>query len=77
MNNRGQGGLFTLLFFDLVFFILWGMGLAGILNYWGAVGAAQTSGLEAFLFSSLNLIVLVGVVLANLAFFSLGGGNNG
>jgi hypothetical protein len=75
VNRRGQGGVLTLIFFDIVFFVLWALVLGEQLAYWGAQGAAQTTGLEAFLFSSLNFWVFIGVLLANLAFFAFAGGN--
>lgn len=75
MNKRGQMGVFTLLFFDITFFVLWALVLADLLSYWGQQAITQHSltGLEAFLYGNLNFLVLIGVILVNVAVVVAGG----
>ena len=76
MNSRkGQAGIITILFMDVTFIVLYALVLAKLLNQWStaAIASGNFTGLEAFAVGNLNLVVIVGVVLVNIAFFSLGG----
>ena len=76
MNKKAQG-MMTILYADLVFVILWALGLGGLLKYWGQWGIATygLTGLEALLLGNLNMVVFIGVILVNIATFTFGGGN--
>lgn len=74
-NRRAQVGIFTLLFLDIVFIVLWALVLGGLLTTFGAAAISDNSltGLEAWFYGNLNLIVFIGFLLTNLA-FTVGGG---
>lgn len=61
-NKRGQT-IVTVLFLLITGLLIWVLALAPQLSYWGAQAASQTTGLEAFLWSNLNLWVFIGMLL--------------
>lgn len=75
MNRRAQG-IISLLYADVVFFILWGLWLGGWLKDVGQQGIASTgaTGLEALLLGNFNWVVFIGVLLVNIATFAFAGG---
>jgi hypothetical protein len=73
--RRGQAGVFTLLFFDLVFIILYALVLAELLNTFIAQGVASGNfvGWELFLLSMLHVWVWIGFIAVNLIGFVAAG----
>jgi len=64
MNNKGQT-VIGVFFFIIVFIFLWIIFLAPYLNILGdtLVASSGETGLMAFVYMNLNLIVLIGVTL--------------
>ena len=58
MNNKGYTQL-TVLFVTVMFLILWPLFFATQLTYWGlvAINNGGLTGVEAFFYSNLNLLV--------------------
>lgn len=75
MNKSGQFGAIGLIFIDVFFLINWGLWLGSWLATVGdqAISANSLTGIEAFVFGNLNLIVFVGLLLMNLIYFTIGG----
>jgi hypothetical protein len=66
MNNSGFIG-FKIIFFDIVFITVWIFALAPFINIMGqnALDSGNINGLMAFAFTNLNLLILIGLILAN------------
>lgn len=75
MNKKGVGpiGFIALI---LVFDILWFVWLGGFVADAGqaAIEAGGLTGVEAFFFGNMNLIVLIANVLGTMGFLYFGGG---
>lgn len=76
MNNKGQVGIITLLFFDVAFVLLYPLVLADLVNLVisQAVASAQFQGIELFLITSMHFWIWLGIIMANLVGFALSGG---
>jgi hypothetical protein len=58
-NNKKGLGKISIIFFSLVFVILWALFFAAQLSFWGhqAVINGNLSGIEAFFYDNINLVV--------------------
>ena len=74
MNKKAQTGPLAMIFLMMVFIINWFVWLGTWLNVVGknAVETGNLTGVEAFFFSNLNIIVLLGVIFGTMAFMYLG-----
>lgn len=72
--KKGQSTL-TIVFIVLTFVIGWIFFLGDFLSYWGgqAVAINNLTGLEAFFYGNLNVLVAVGLLLFTLAGVYFGG----
>lgn len=75
MNKRGQVGVIGIIFLLLVFLIVWFVWLGGWIADTGQAIIAQNNltGLEAFFFANLNIVILFALILGTMAFFYFGG----
>ena len=75
MNKKAQAGPLAAIILYLIFLLNWFLWLGGIINTFGqqAVEANSMVGVEAFFFSNLNIVVLVGMTLGMMAFIYIGG----
>ena len=76
MNKKAQATPLAFIFLIMVFVILWFLWLG---NFVGEVGANMVAtnnltGVEAFAFSNLNLIIFIGLVLGTMAYLYYSGG---
>ena len=76
MNRRAQAGPLALIILLLMFIVMWFIWLGSYLAEIGqsTVDVNHLSGIEAFAFSNLNIIVLVGVILGFIGFMVWSGG---
>ena len=67
MNNKAQTGIATYLGIVFVFVIIWAFGLGAFISYWGAqaVSVNSLSGIEAFFFSNLNLVIFFALIISS------------
>lgn len=74
MNKRGQtGGLIGFILVEAIFVINWAIWLGALIASIGTSAVANgATGLEAFLWSNLNLAIFFFLLLVNLLVFSLG-----
>ena len=74
MNKKGYGRI-GIIFIALVFIMLWALFFAGQISYWGhmTVINGDLSGIEAFGFNNLNLIIGL-VFFAFIMVVGFGGG---
>lgn len=74
MNRRAISKI-SVIFFSLVFLILWALFFANQLTTWGQVAIVNgnLSGIEAFFYGNLNLVVGVLFFIFILAFAIYGG----
>jgi len=65
LNKKGQEGIITIIFISIVFLFVWIMGIGKELARWGnnAVIMNNLTGIEAFGFSNLNLLVSFAFIL--------------
>lgn len=77
MNKKGLTNI-SIIFFVIVFIILWALFFADLLSTYGAqiVNENNLTGIEALLYSNLNLIVAVILLIFILAVGLGGGGSN-
>jgi hypothetical protein len=70
MNNQGISKI-SIIFFSIVFIILWALFFAGQLSTWGNVAIVNGgyTGIEAFFYANINL--MVGIIFF-IAILSLG-----
>ena len=75
MNKKGVGpiGFIALI---LIFNIIWFVWLGGFIANVGqvAITAGNLTGVEAFFFGNLNLIIFIGNILGMIGFLYFGGG---
>lgn len=73
MNNRGQVGAIGAIFLFIFFIIIWFVWLAGWVAEVGeyAVTSNGLTGIEAFFFSNLNLVIFVCMILGMMGFVYL------
>lgn len=64
MHGKKGATIVTVLFILAPFLIIWALVLAPQLNYWGQVHVTQNHavGLEAFLYTNINLFIMIAVV---------------
>ena len=74
MNNKAQGGILAFIFLILIFIILWAVWLGDFVNTIAqqAIIDGQLTGVEAFVLSNLNLVIIVGIVLGLMVFIYFG-----
>jgi len=67
MNNNGQAGIVSYFTSVFVFVILWAFWLGGHFASWGenAVTTNSLSGIEAFLFMNINLVIFFCLFVAS------------
>lgn len=75
MNRRGQsGGVIGFILVEIIFIINWALWLGSLISSLGpSAVAAGATGIEAFFWSNLNLVILCLLLLLNLIVFSFGG----
>lgn len=75
MNKTAQSPI-TVFFWIGIFILLWALVLGGWLADFGAAAVAQNSltGGEAWLYNNLNLVVLVALTIAIIAYSYFAGG---
>lgn len=75
MNKKAQAGPLAAIILYLMFLLMWFLFLGGIINQIGqsVVESGNMVGIEAFFFSNLNIVVLVGMTLGMMAFVYIGG----
>lgn len=75
MSKHGQVGAIGLIFIDIFFIINWGLWMGSWLSTVGdqAISSTGVTGVEAFVFGNLNLIVFIALLLMNLIYFTVGG----
>lgn len=73
-NKKGFMSPLLVIFIDIAAVILWAMFAAEQFNYWGTyvIQINNLTGVEAFLWSNLNLWLFLALVLFNLAAFYFG-----
>jgi len=73
MNKKGQVGVIGAIFVFLFFLLMWFIWLGGFLADVGTqiVTTNSMTGLEAFFFSNLNLVVLLGMILGMMGWMYL------
>jgi len=73
-NKRSQVGPLAAIILYLIFLLNWFLWLGNFINAMGqnAVETNNMIGIEAFAFSNLNIVVLVGMTLGMMAFIYLG-----
>lgn len=73
MNKKGQVGVVGAIFIFLVFLLNWFIWLGGFLADVGTnvVVSNSLTGIEAFFFSNLNLVVLLGMILGMMGWMYL------
>ena len=76
MNKSAQAGPLAMIFLIFIFLINWALWLGEWLSVVGQnmVEVNHITGLEAFFYSNLNMIVLLGVIFGMMAFMYFGGG---
>lgn len=76
MNKKGQVGIIGVIFLLIMFIVLWALWLGGWIAEVGQTAISQNglTGVEAFFFANLNLIIFIGLILGILAFLWFGGG---
>ncbi len=69
IKQRKAQGIISIIFFTLVFIIIWGMFIAEQLTYWGqrAVIDNGLTGVEAFFYSNINLLIAIVLLIFILA----------
>lgn len=73
MQRKGQG-LIGFVLIEMIFVIFWAIFLGHMISMIGdGAIAAGATGIEAFLWSNLNLFIFLFLVLVNLLVFSFGG----
>jgi hypothetical protein len=75
MNNRAEVGPIGALVLFGVFLVIWGVGLAPWISSVGASASASLGGvgIEAFFYDNLNLLILIIVIIAMVAWSYFGG----
>jgi len=75
LSRKGQRGIVGFIFYLAVFILLWAFFIADLLTWVGmnALSSGHLSGVELFIMTNLNLVVLVGVIIT-LGLFSAYGG---
>lgn len=76
MNKKAQAGPLALIILLLMFIVMWFLWLG---SYLAEIGQATVennnlTGVEAFAFSNLNIIILIAVILGFIGFMSFTGG---
>ena len=74
MNKKSQAGPLGATILYLIFLLNWFLWLGNFINSMGAqaVEVNNMVGIEAFAFSNLNIVVLIGMTLGMMAFIYLG-----
>lgn len=74
-SRKAQTGIFTLLFFDIAFILLYPLALSEMVNVAidQAVASGNFVGLELFLITGLHIWIWLGVILVNIIGFYFGG----
>lgn len=74
MNKKAQSGTIAVIFLLLIFIINWAMWLGKVIADYGVsiVQEQQLTGMEAFFFENLNLVIFFALMLGAMAFFYLG-----
>ena len=74
MNKRGQVGAIGVIFLILVFIILWFVWLGGWVADIGQqiILTNEMTGVEAFFFANLNIVILIGLIFGMMASIYLG-----
>lgn len=69
MDNKGQGPI-GFIFVIIVFLLLWFLWIGEWIAQVGedAIAAGQLTGIEAFFYANLNVIVLLGLMLGTIGF---------
>lgn len=78
MARKGQVGVFTLLFLDLTFIVLWAVGLGAFVSTFAAqaVATGNLEGVELFLIANMNFFIWLIFIIVNLVgYVSTTGGN--
>jgi hypothetical protein len=67
MNKKGMAGMFTFLLVEIIFIFAWAGGLGGVINNIGdnAVTSGGLTGLTAFFFANLNLLIFFALLISN------------
>jgi len=75
MNKAGQVGIIGIIFLLLVFLILWAVWLGGWIAETGQniIAINNLTGVEAFFYANLNLVILFALILGTMAYFYFGG----
>ena len=76
MNKRGNVGAVGAIILFLVFLLNWFIWLGAWLTQVGnfAITSSGATGVEAFVYSNLNLVVLIAMILGIMGFMYFGGG---
>lgn len=76
MSRKGAVGPIGWVFLFLVFFIIWFLWLGKWVADTGsdAVSTTGMSGIEAFFYSNLNIVIVIAAVLGIAAYMTFGGG---
>jgi len=75
MNKKGTGP-FTIMFIVIIFVIVWAMFLGGWLASWGqqAIILNNLTGIEAFVYANLNLLVGFCLVISTMGYLAFSSG---
>ena len=73
MNRQAQTGVLTYFTSVLVFVIIWALWLGRHFSEWGANAVANNSltGIEAFLFMNINLVIFFALLIASSAVYTV------
>jgi hypothetical protein len=76
MSKKGETGIIAVIFLVIVFVILWALWLGSWIAQVGqdTITKLSLTGVEAFFFANLNLMVFIGLVLGIMAYMWFGGG---
>lgn len=75
INKKAQTGIIWFIFAFMLFIVIWFVWLGGWLNQVGqlAIDSGGLTGLEAFAFANLNLILALVILLAFVFYATFGG----
>jgi hypothetical protein len=73
-NNKAQTGIISIVFYVIVFIIFWVMAFGKLIAYWGhqAVINGGMTGIEAFMYDNINLMILIVLFIFILAIGVIG-----
>jgi hypothetical protein len=76
MTKKGQAAIIGFIFMLIIFFFIWTLWLGQFLQLQADqyITAGTVTGLEAFIYANLNLIIALGIILAIFFAIAFGGG---